>query len=374
VAVVGAGPAGSTAAAAALRARPDATVLLLDRSDFPRDKSCGDGIAPHVFDVWDRLGESWDFADHPPVWSLRLDSGRAQVQRRMRRPARVVPRYTFDAALVQAAVRRGAELRRHRVRAIRMMPDHVVLDDHIAARTVVAADGAHSAVARAACASGCFTGRSAFALRGYAPTPRSRRGTQVIRFGTERQPSYAWSFDRGDGWANVGYGEVVQERRDQVPLSRELMLQGLRTLLPGATEGAVQWRGHHLPLSQSRFAHPGGRIVFAGDAAGLVNPLTGEGIYYAVATGALAGCAVVTTPSHVAAQRYRAGVRRLLSRHLRTTTAAAALAGHGRLLDLGLAAAHADQRAFDDLVEIGLGRGVPTGPVLASLARAALRR
>ncbi|MGB7450415.1 MAG: NAD(P)-binding protein, partial [Ornithinimicrobium sp.] len=107
--VVGAGPAGSTAAVSALRARPGCRVLLLDRADFPRDKACGDGIAPHVFDVWSRLGEPLHFPDHPPVWSLGLDSGRVRVDRTMARPARVVPRRTFDAALVDAAVRRGAE-------------------------------------------------------------------------------------------------------------------------------------------------------------------------------------------------------------------------------------------------------------------------
>ncbi|MGB7447800.1 MAG: hyaluronate lyase, partial [Ornithinimicrobium sp.] len=217
---------------------------------------------------------------------------------------------------------------------------------------------------------GSFAGRSAFALRGYAPTPTSRRGTQVIRFGVERQPSYAWSFDRGDGWANVGYGEVVRERPDQPPLSRALMLHGLQALLPGAAEGAGQWLGHHLPLSKARFAHPGGPVLFVGDAAGLVNPLTGEGIYYAVATGALAGRCAVEMPSSPAA-RYARAVRRLLGWHLRTTTAASALAVHPRLLELGLEAARADQQTFDDIVEIGLGRGVPTTRVLSEVMRRA---
>ncbi len=54
--VVGAGPAGATAALAALREEPGLRVTLLDRSDFPRDKCCGDGIAPHVLDVLSRLG------------------------------------------------------------------------------------------------------------------------------------------------------------------------------------------------------------------------------------------------------------------------------------------------------------------------------
>ncbi|HKJ11516.1 MAG TPA: geranylgeranyl reductase family protein [Ornithinimicrobium sp.] len=370
VAIVGAGPAGSTAAVAALRARPDARVLLLDRADFPRDKACGDGIAPHVFDVWSAIDEPLDIPDHPEVWSLSLDSGRVRVRREMARPARVVPRTTFDDALVERAVRRGAVLRRHRVRQVDVTADHVVLDEQIAARAVVAADGAHSAVARLAGATGCFAGRSAFALRGYAPTPDSRRGMQIIRFGLERQPSYAWSFDCGDGWSNVGYGEVVRQRPGQAPLTRELMVRGVEMLLPGATDGAVRWLGHHLPLSRARFNHPAGRIVFAGDAAGLVNPLTGEGIYYAVATGALAGRCAVTLAPHLLGRRYESVVRRLLARHLRTTATAARLAGRPRLLDVGLTAASGDQHAFDALVEIGLGAGVVSPRLVSSLARA----
>ncbi len=56
-------------------------------------------------------------------------------------------------------------------------------------------------------------GRRALAIRGYAPTPPDRRGTQVIRYGDRRQPAYAWAFDRGDGLSNVGYGELLPGRR-----------------------------------------------------------------------------------------------------------------------------------------------------------------
>jgi flavin-dependent dehydrogenase len=195
----------------------------------------------------------------------------------------------------------------------------------------------------------------------------------VIRFGHERQPSYAWSFDRGDGWANVGYGEVVRHRPGRPPLSRSLMLAGLQALLPGAADGGGQWRGHRLPLSQARFTHPSGRVLYVGDAAGLVNPLTGEGIYYAAATGALAGrCAVETGVDP--AGRYERAVRRLLGRHLQTTRAASGLAAYPRMLDLGLVAARGDQRTFDDIVEIGLGRGVPTTRLVSQVARRSLGR
>src|SRR5690606_21186320 len=118
----------------------------------------------------------------------------------------------FDARLVEAATRAGAELRHHRVRTVRVCDPGVVIDagtsHEVRARVVVAADGASSVVARAV--GRRHRGRTAMALRGYARTLRHRRGRQVIRFGRSRQPSYAWAFDRGDGWSNVGYGELVE--------------------------------------------------------------------------------------------------------------------------------------------------------------------
>ena len=65
--VVGAGPAGTAAALGALTARPGLRVLLLDRADFPRDKACGDGIAPHVLDVLEQVGVTGLRDDQAPV-------------------------------------------------------------------------------------------------------------------------------------------------------------------------------------------------------------------------------------------------------------------------------------------------------------------
>src|SRR6476661_4513583 len=152
VVVVGAGPAGSSAALSALHERPDSRVLLLDRSDFPRDKSCGDGIAPHVFDVLRSLGADETVRElqhhHRAVETLELSIGAQGVTRRMRRPALVVPRAHFDARLVDAAVGAGGVLRRHRVRTVDASPRGVLIDGTIRARVVVAADGARSGVRR----------------------------------------------------------------------------------------------------------------------------------------------------------------------------------------------------------------------------------
>jgi geranylgeranyl reductase family protein len=370
LAIVGAGPAGAAAALGALDARPALSVLLLDRAEFPRDKACGDGIAPHVLDLLADVGVTGVMDDQVPVTRLRLERGAVTAARTMRRPAWVVPREVFDARLVAAATAAGAELRRHRVRGVTVADDEVHLDGGIRARVVVGADGAHSVV-RASL--GLGTGRTAFALRGYAPTAAHRRGEQVIVFGTSRQPSYAWSFDRGNGLANVGYGEVLSTTRTAP--SRSLLLSRLEELLPGSTVDGNGWRGHHLPLSGRRWSHPDGRVLLAGDAAGLINPLTGEGIYYAVATGLAAGRAAAVEDDRTGpGAAYRRTVGRLLAGHLRHTAATARLATAELVLEPGLLAAAADQRVFDDLVELGLGRGRITPAVARGVAGAAVRR
>ena len=140
--VVGAGPAGSAAALGALHARPDLSVLLLDRSDFPRDKACGDGVAPQVLDVLAAVGVHGLLDDCVPVDRLRLRSAGAAVSRTMARPAYVVPRRVLDARLRDAAVTAGATVRRHRVRAVHAEPDQVRVDDLRAAVVVGPSSGA----------------------------------------------------------------------------------------------------------------------------------------------------------------------------------------------------------------------------------------
>ncbi|MCP9956104.1 MULTISPECIES: NAD(P)/FAD-dependent oxidoreductase [Streptomyces] len=369
LAVVGAGPAGAAAALGALHTDPALRVALLDRADFPRDKACGDGVAPHVLDVLADVGVTGLVEDRVPIGRLSLGRGGLVAERHMARPAWVVPRRILDARLVDAALAAGARLLRHQVRDLRQHTGAVALDERIFAAVVIGADGAHSVIRRAL---GQPRGPRALALRGYAPVAPGRRGAQVIEFGTRHQPSYAWSFDRGDGLANVGYGELL--RADRPAPTRTGLLERLEALLPGATDGGREWAGHHLPLSTARWHPPAGRVLLAGDAACLVNPLTGEGIHHAVATGIAAGRAAAAAlregrPER-AGFRYARTARRILLPHLRHTASAARLARNGRVLDAGVRAAAADQRVFDDLVELGLGWGRLTPGVVLGLGRA----
>jgi menaquinone-9 beta-reductase len=210
------------------------------------------------------------------------------------------------------------------------------------------------------------------ALRGYAPTPPHGAGRQVIRYGERRQPAYAWAFDRGDGLSNVGYGELVDRETGERP-TRSLLLEQLDQLLPGYVAGGTAWRGHHLPLSGWRWDQPDGRLLLAGDAAGLVNPMTGEGIYYAVATGLLAGRtaarAVAADESASAGSTYRREVRRRLGRHLKHTWTASVLTRRPEIVHAGIGAAARDRAVFDHLVELGLGDGRITPRLATGLVR-----
>lgn len=370
LAVVGAGPAGSAAALGALRARPGARVLLLDRADFPRDKSCGDGVAPHALDELARLGIAHVLADRVPVRRLRLRSpGGCEVAATLQRPDVVIPRTLLDARLVEEAVRAGAVLVRHQVRTLEVRDGHVVLDGKLRARAVVGADGANGVVRRRIGVPRQPDGCLAVAVRGYAAAPPGEP-EQVIVMDSRGWPAYAWSFAAGDGSANVGFGMLLPRLRATGRGGRAELHGRLRELLPGVEPERLV--SHYLPLSTSRPRQPAGPVLLAGDAASLINPLTGEGIYYALHSGRLAGTAAVTESDPGTA--YGAALQRELGRHLRHTTTLARLTARPGVVDAGVAAAGRSPGAFDALVEVGLGRGLITGPLVRGIASEALRK
>ena len=147
--IVGAGPAGSAAALGALAAAPALRVLLLDRSDFPRDKTCGDGIATHAIDELARIGVRGVEDGWPPVRRLELALGRTDVSSEQHTLGWVIPRAVFDARLVDRAVAAGAVLRRHRVTGVAPSGGTLAIDDLATATVVIGADGPYS-VTRAA--------------------------------------------------------------------------------------------------------------------------------------------------------------------------------------------------------------------------------
>jgi flavin-dependent dehydrogenase len=126
-------------------------------------------------------------------------------------------------------------------------------------------------------------------------------------------------------------------------------------------------KAHRLPLSTGRPRQPDGRVLLAGDAASLINPLTGEGIFYAVLSGELAGAAAVGEAD--AGATYRQALLRRLGRHLLHSSTGSRASRWPRLMDAVLRAAAGDQRVFDDAVALGLADGRLTARTLTAAAR-----
>ena len=366
--VVGAGPAGAAAALEARRLRPDASVLLVDKAAFPRDKACGDGLGPHAVDELAALGAAGVLDGYPPIRGLRLRSPSGmEVAGDPTRPNHVVPRSVLDARLVAAAEAAGAERLRSSVRRLEQHDGLVVVDGELAARVVIGADGANSTVRRLLGAPSNPDRALAIAVRGYAPAPAGRP-EQLIACVAEGWPAYVWSFPTGTGVANVGYGLL----RSRFHGDRAELHQRLRDLLPEADPDPASLRAHHLPFSSWRPPPGRGRVLLAGDAASLVNPLSGEGIYYALASGRLAAQAALTAPRDPAAA-YRRLLARAFGRHLRHASVLARAIHAPALAEAGLGAAAASPRLFDVLVELGLGQARITPRLLAALPGGLLR-
>lgn len=369
VVIVGAGPAGCAAAARVLQSAPAAKVLLLDRSDFPRDKVCGDGIAAQAVDAFAEVGldPAGITAGYPRCERIRLRSPAGRTaERTVAQPGFVIPRMVFDARLLTAVQARGAVFRRQAVRRLTRSADGVVIDGSITAGVVIGADGAESTVRRLAGVPANRVGQVALAVRGYAPELAGQNGAQLLTMTGNRWPAYAWSFPLGDGTANVGYGELLGDE----PVSRSDLVARLHELLPGVEPSDL--RGHRLPLSTGRPEIPGGRVLLVGDAQSLINPLSGEGIYYAVRSGFAAADAAPAGAR--AGELYRRLLHARLGAHLRHTSLLARLTRRTWPIDAGVQAARRHQGVFDDLVDVALAEGRITSRLVAGLVAAALRR
>ena len=371
VVIVGAGPAGAAAALAARSARPDCSVLLIDGAAFPRDKACGDAISPHAVAVLADLGGAEAIAGYPQMSTFELTDGHAVAKAAAAANTHTVPRRVFDDRLRRAALAAGATPLRHRVRRMVQANDHVVLDGVIAGRIVVAADGANSRIRRLLGHDRNPPRALAIAMRGYATGAQAR--VHHIALDDAHWPAYGWSFAIGDGTANVGWGTTVAG----VSGLRSVGAVGpigalLRERTAGMTDAPVAGLvAHHLPLSTHRPPPWRGRVLLAGDAASLINPLSGEGIFYALVSGALAGRAAVVADA--AGPAYARALQRRLGRHLRHTRVAARLLDNATLRRAGLRAS-ADPAVFADIAELALGDGLLTPRTVAGLLRSVVRQ
>jgi menaquinone-9 beta-reductase len=305
--VVGSGPAGATAAY--VLARGGARVALVDKATFPRDKACGDLIGPRGVAVLDDLGLRppdalicQDMVVVGPTGNLaRLPCPKGTTY-----PSTIlaVTRMIFDAYLREAAIEAGASPVDARVRGVN--DREVVLSDGrtIEGDAVVGADGASSAVAEGAGLVDPRTVLRAFAVRAYIPDEVSEPHI-VFWEPTKRRgfPGYGWLFPGPKGQANVGLGAAAPASTRP---ARELgaFLEHLRRIgvLRSRHDPEVV-RGGWLKMGMIGTIPAAGRVLLAGDAAGLVNPLQGEGISEALVSGRYAAESILNATDPAASYR-----------------------------------------------------------------------
>jgi geranylgeranyl reductase family protein len=280
VAVVGAGPAGSTAAYRLASA--GARVLLVDKAVFPRDKPCGGGVTGRAARL---LPFSLDPVVEDRAYALDLRLGyRARFVRRSAEPiALMTQRRVLDGFLLEQAAGAGADVR-DGVTVADLRPDGLTVDgEEVRARVVIGADGCNGSSARALGLGGDLV--HCVALEGNVRATAERldryRGRMVFELATV-PGGYGWVFAKG-GHLNVG----VFGWRSEGPRLREhlALLCAEHAIDVGALE---QLRGYRLPMAYGASTLARGTAAVVGDAAGLVDPFTGDGIYEAVLSAKLA--------------------------------------------------------------------------------------
>jgi geranylgeranyl reductase family protein len=300
VAIVGAGPAGSVAAHRLAAAGVE--IALLERATFPRDKACGDGVSAHGLAVLARTGLGEWAAQFAAPGVLRLTSPDGQALDIRPEPddghcyGRTIPRRLLDARLAQAAVDAGAHLLEGaRVHSVAQMDGHAlrVVADGLAvdAQLVILADGSNASMTRRM---GLVQRPpELIAIRQYFAGDAGPTERLEIHFERWIAPGYTWVFPVSEGHVNVGTGTFARRIHEDGVALRDIL--GRFTADPAATEGRLARaepigpvQGHPLRTRLGDTRTHAERALVAGDAAGLVSPLSGEGIAQAMESGELA--------------------------------------------------------------------------------------
>lgn len=313
VIVVGAGPTGCSAAITL--ARMDHQVLLVDRAHFPRDKVCGDGIGPAALRVLDRLGATpalealgpWRtdgiLVSSPDGTEVLAEYPRVDG---FRNYGYVLPRTEFDLLLWEQAKRcdNVEALEGCRVTGL-IRGDGAV--DGVEARIgteqtrfhgsfVIAADGCHSIIAHELGLHNRSKRHSSFAVRAYFDGVEDLSPALEIHYEKTILPGYGWIFATGEHTANVGVG-VMERFGDRKTLKAKFDAfvaenRFAQRKLGRATMRAGSFKGWPLPNGSFPGKRGSGNVLLAGDAGSFVDPISGEGIFYALKSGELAASAI----------------------------------------------------------------------------------
>ena len=331
VIVVGAGPAGSTTAYHLAKAGLD--VLLLEKTAFPREKICGDGLTPRAVTQLVRMGiDTSTDAGWLHNKGLRILAGGLQLELDWPELAAhpnfglVRPRADFDDLLARQATKAGARLLENCNVTAPILDERTsrivgvtaklgggkqdAVEQEFRAPLVVAADGNST---RLSIAMGLHKREDrpmGVAYRAYYKNPRHNDDylESWLELSDSKQPDrllpgYGWIFGMGDGTSNIGLGILDTSKAFGKVDYRDMMQRWLATTPPEweLTEEnrTVPIRGAALPMGFNRKPHYTRGLLLVGDAGGMVNPFNGEGIAYAMESAELAARVIVQANARI---------------------------------------------------------------------------
>lgn len=323
VIVVGAGPAGS--ATAYYLARTGLDVLLLEKSTFPRDKVCGDGLTPRAVAELIRMGvptpesEGWirnwglrtygaghrieipwpELAEMP---SYGLAKARMNLDETLARHAVTGGARLVEGAAVTGPVRheRSGRIQGVTVRAVDAKGRRTGEERTNRARVVVDAGGVSARLATTMGIEKNDNRPMGVAIRTYFKTPRHDDPMMESHLElwdgepgkSNLQPGYGWIFALGDGTANVGLGSLSSTAKPTKLDYKGLFAQWMRNAPPEwefTPENQIgPLRSAALPMAFNRKPHYSQGLLLVGDSGGMVSPFNGEGIAYALQSGRIA--------------------------------------------------------------------------------------
>lgn len=307
VLIIGAGPAG--AAAAYFASKQGLSTLLIDAEQFPRDKTCGDGLTPRAIHQLRKLDLAERILEEYTSYGLKLHGFGGSVTAPWGSSSfgalgSAMPRTDFDYLLLQHAAQQSevtvwqaataTDVQFQAGRIAEVVVRHEGVDKRVRPRTVIVADGVRSTF-------GKLLGRTwhrgevyGIAARSYCTTPLSdepwiHSHLELRSPDGDIQPGYGWIFPLGNGKANVGCGALSTDNRPARVNTKKLLHTYADSLRdewsfgePASVASAL------LPMGGAVSGVAGPNWMLIGDAAACVNPLNGEGIDYGLETAELA--------------------------------------------------------------------------------------
>ena len=301
VLIIGGGPSGS--GLAFHLASKGIRVIVAEAEKFPRDKVCGDGVSPIAVNELHKMGitEIAKFKEANEITQVGLFINEDKVYIDLSKPeylplhARVIPRLVLDNLIFETAKNAGAEYLEN-TRFVRYIINKETAittlksgdrSFEICSKVLVGADGSSSAVARQLHGSKSSDQFQLLGLRAYYEEVKGQGTRGDIFFSKESFPGIYWMFPRGNNGANIGMAMVsatIPHRPSNVKQMLQKHIENNKEIVArighGRQEGKIL--GWPITFFNASSKISGNRIMLLGDAAGLINPLSGDGIQYAL--------------------------------------------------------------------------------------------